>query len=134
MRPTLLLCVASVLIAQNPPPQTPPASQEQADPVIRESFKFVLAPVTVTNRNHEFVPGLTPYDFRLYDNGKLQKITEDVGTHPLSLVLVIQANANVEKILPTIARTASIFESLVIGDDGEMAVIGYDHRSQVLTD
>src|SRR5262245_60987005 len=132
MRPTLLLCVASVLIAQNPPPQTPPASQEQADPVIRESFKFVLAPVTVTDRNRDFVPGLTPYDFRLYDNGKLQKITEDVATHPLSLVLVIQANADVEKILPSIQKTASVFESLVVGDDGEIAVIGFDHRTQVM--
>lgn len=136
MKAIALLCLASFLAAQTPAP--PPAPQDPAkdapDSVIRESFKFVLAPVTVTNRNHEFVPGLTPYDFRLYDNGKLQKITEDVGTHPLSLVLVIQANANVEKVLPTIARTASIFESLVIGDDGEMAVIGFDHRLQVLTD
>src|SRR5215475_14087985 len=131
MRPLVFVCLASLLVAQNPPKEPP---KDDSESTIRVSFKFVLAPVTVTNRNHEFVPGLTPYDFRLYDNGKLQKITEDVGTHPLSLVLVIQANANVEKILPTIARTASIFESLVIGDDGEMAVSGYDHRSQVLTD
>ena len=134
MKTTLYLCVASLLMAQTPPAQNPAPAQEQADAVIHESFKFVLAPVTVTDRNRDFVPGLTPYDFRLYDNGKLQKITEDVANHPLSVVLVIQANADVEKILPSIQRTASVFESLVVGEEGEMAVIGFDHRSQVLTD
>src|SRR5277367_6780361 len=135
MKPILCLCIASLLTAQTPPAQIPPPTlQDSPDQPIKVDFKFVLAPVTVTNRNKEFVPGLTPYDFRLYDNGKLQKITEDIATHPLSLVLVIQANANVEKILPSIVRTASVFESLVLGDDGEMAVIGYDHRIQVLTD
>jgi VWFA-related protein len=133
MKPTLFLCVASLLIGQTPPAQTP-TTQDPADQVIHESFKFVLAPVTVVDRNRDFVPGLTPYDFRLYDNGKLQKITEDIANHPLSVVLVIQANADVEKILPSIQRTASVFESLVVGDDGEMAVIGFDHRTQVLTD
>lgn len=136
MRATVFLCLTSLLSAQNPaPPPTPgPELKDAPGSVIRESFKFVLAPVTVTDRNRDFVPGLTPYDFRLLDNGKLQKITEDVATHPLSLVLVIQANADVEKILPSIQRTASVFESLVLGDDGEMAVIGFDHRMQVLTD
>jgi VWFA-related protein len=135
MRATVFICLSSLLAAQNPaapPPQDP--VKDAPESVIRESFKFVLAPVTVTNRNKDFVPGLTPYDFRLYDNGKLQKITEDIATHALSLVLVIQANADVEKILPSIQRTSSIFESLVLGDDGEMAVIGFDHRVQVLTD
>jgi VWFA-related protein len=131
MRITALLCVAGLLSAQDLPKDPP---KDATDPVIKVSFKFVLAPVTVTDRDHNFVPGLTPYDFRLYDNGKLQKITEDIATHPLSLVLVIQANADVEKILPSIQKTASVFESLVIGDDGEVAVIGFDHRSQVLTD
>jgi len=94
----------------------------------------VLAPVTVVDRSGSFVPGLTPYDFRLYDNGKLQNITEDVATHPMSVVVAIQANSDVEKILPSIKRLSGIFESLVIGEDGEMAVIGFDHRIKVLTD
>lgn len=132
MKPTLFLCVAGLLFAQDPPKDPAKDVPPKSDIIV--SFKFVLAPVTVLDRNRDFVPGLTPYDFRLYDNGKLQKITEDIANHPLSVVVVIQANADVEKILPSIQRTASIFESLVIGDDGEMAVIGFDHRAQVLTD
>jgi VWFA-related protein len=123
------LCVASLLVAQGPPPKT-----DSAEPVIRESFKFVLVPVTVTDKDGDFVNGLTPYDFRLTDNGKLQKITEDVASHPLSLVVAIQANADVEKILPQVQKLASVFEALVLGDNGEMAVLGFDHRIQKLTD
>src|SRR4051812_4730032 len=115
------LCVAGLLAAQDP-----------ADRPITVTFRFVLAPVTVTDKNGTFVPGLTPYDFKLYDNGKLQKITEDMTSHPISMVVAIQANADVEKILPSIQKLASVFESLVLGEDGELAVLSFDHRVQTL--
>jgi VWFA-related protein len=120
----VFVCAAGMIAAQDP----------ELPSIGKITTRVVLAPVTVVGRDGLFVPGLTPYDFRLYDNGKLQTITEDVGTHPLSLVVVVQANADVEKILPAIQKLSSIFESLVIGEDGEMAVIAFDHRIQVLTD
>jgi VWFA-related protein len=94
----------------------------------------VLVPVTVTSLDGRFVNGLTPGDFHLTDNGKPQKITEDVTSHPISMVLAIQANNDVEKILPQIKRMSSLFESLVLGDSGELAVVAFDHRQTVLTD
>jgi VWFA-related protein len=84
-------------------------------------------------RRH-FRSGPHSYDFRLYDNNKPQKITEDIAIHPLSVVVVIQANADVDKILPSIKQLSSVFESMVIGEDGEMAVLAFDHRIQMLTD
>lgn len=124
------LCVAGALAAQTPPaPQKDTADQS----TIKETFKFVLVPVTVSDNHGNFVPGLTPFDFRLFDNGKPQKITEDIASHPLSVVLVIQANADVEAILPSIKRLSSVFESMVIGDEGELAVLAFDHRVQQLT-
>ncbi len=95
--------------------------------------KYVIAPVTVTDSHGKFVSGLTPLDFRLYDNGKLQAITEDVASHPVSLAVAIQANAAVEKILPQIQKTASLYDSLVLGEGGEMTVLAFDHRIQRLT-
>ena len=124
-RVVVFLCAAGLVAAQEPAQPEKPFSV---------TVRNVLAPVTVEDAHHDFVPGLTPYDFRLYDNGKLQNITQDMATHPLSVVVVIQANADVEKILPYIKRLSSVFESLVIGEDGEMAVIGFDHRIKVLTD
>src|ERR1700674_1881775 len=82
MRILLYLGMAGLLSAQ-----TPVAPNSNSDATIRETFKFVLAPVTVTDRNGEFVSGLMPSDFRLLDNGKPQKITEDAASHPISVVV-----------------------------------------------
>jgi VWFA-related protein len=128
------LCVAGMLAAQNPPAADSGLQKADDDSPIKVTFKFVLAPVTVTDRNGTFVNGLTPKDFVLTDNGKVQNITEDIAEHPLSLVVTIQANADVEKILPQIQRLAPVFESLVLGDTGEMAVVAFDHRNQTLAD
>jgi VWFA-related protein len=124
------LCIAGVLAAQ-----TPPAPQKDASdkPLESITIKNVLVPVTVSDAHGNFLPGLTPYDFRLFDNEKLQKITQDMASHPLSVVLAIQANADVEAILPAIKRLSSVFESMVVGEDGEVAVLAFDHRVQTLT-
>jgi VWFA-related protein len=129
-RVLVFLCAAGMVGAQDPPKD----AKDPSDQPLKITTRVVLAPVTVVDRDGSFVPGLTPYDFRLYDNQKLQNITQDMATHPLSVVTVIQANADVEKILPYIKRLSSVFESMVIGEEGEMAVIGFDHRIQVLTD
>ena len=123
------LCIAGMLAAQTPPAQEP----ERSEKPIVETFNFVLVPVTVTDNHGSFVPGLTPYDFRLFDNGKAQKITEDIASHPLSVVLAIQANADVSAVMPAIKRLSSVFETMVIGEDGEIALLAFDHRVQTLT-
>ena len=127
------LCAASFLAAQAPPQDPPKTGLNDSEPIIRESFRYVLVPVTVTDRAGDIVNGLTPLDFVLTDNGKRQKITEDVATHPLSVVVAVQANADVEKMLPQIQKLSSVFESLVLGDNGELALVAFDHRFQELT-
>jgi len=80
------------------------------------------------------VSGLTPLDFELYDNGKLQKITEDATTHPISMVVAVQSSANMEKLLPDIQKIGSLFSGLVLGENGEIAVMSFDHRLQIMTE
>jgi VWFA-related protein len=130
--PLIYLALASMLAAQQPPPQDPPKPDDK-DLIYKETFKFVLTPVTVTDRDGRFVSGLTPYDFRLLDNGKPQRITEDVAAHPISMVVAIQANASTELVLKQIQKLGNVFEDLVLGDTGEVAVIAFDHRIQTLT-
>jgi len=115
--------------AQEPPKQDP----EQSDLVIIENVKNVQAPVTVLDRDGNVVNNLNVLNFTLFDNGRPQKIAEDFATHPLSLVVVVQANAVVEKIIPQIQKIGSLFDSLVLGENGEMAVLAFDHRIQTLT-
>ena len=74
-------------------------------------MRIVMAPVTVMDHDGNLVEGLQPTDFRLYDNGKLQRVTEDLTTHPLSLVVAVQANGQVEKILPQIQKLGSLLQA-----------------------
>ena len=93
---------------------------------------MVQAPVIVLDREGHVVNGLTALDFTLLDNGKPQPVTEDVAQHPVSVVVAVQANTSMEKILPQIRRTGSLFDNFVAGDAGELALIQFDHRVQTL--
>jgi VWFA-related protein len=141
MRTLVLLFIAGVMAAQQPSaPQastaqtsTPQSSADDAFILPPVSVKEVMAPVTVLDRDDKIVSGLTPLDFRLLDNGKPQAFTVDNLVHPISLVVAVQASANVEAILPQIRKIGSVFDDLVIGENGEMAVLAFDHRIQVMT-
>src|SRR5262249_45228420 len=120
-----------------PSPTPPPQDSQAEDGPQPGDVKFgistinILAPVTVLDKKGKPVNGLTPLDFELYDNGRRQKITEDIAAHPISLVMVIQANAAMEQILPNVRKLGSLVNGLVLGEFGEVAVIGFDHRFQV---
>lgn len=122
-------------------PATPaiPATASDPDvnpggPVISTTVKVVIAPTTVTDSNGQYVSGLLPRDFYLYDNGKLQRIAQDVAFEPLSLVIAIQASANMEGLLPKIQRIGALLNDQVLGENGRVAVLAFDHRIQTLTD
>ncbi len=109
-----------------------PASTAAKDeaPIGSIGTTHVITPVTVTDRAGNIVNGLGPKDFRLTDNGKVQKIDQDVAVYPISMVIAVQANAEVEKMLPAIQKMGSAIQAQILGDDGEAAVIEFDHRIQ----
>lgn len=103
-----------------------PALPESA--VIKTTVDFVTAPVTVLDRDGNFVDGLQPAQFRLFDNEKEQNIKVDVTFQPISMVIAIQANDRVEAVLPQIQKIGGMIEPLVIGSEGEAAVLAFDSR------
>ena len=114
-----LICV--VLMAQEPP----------TFPVLRRE---VIVPALVTDRHGNVIKDLKPSDFRLYDNDKPQDIKQDIGYQPLSLVVAIQANNEVEEALPRVKKMAPLLKDLVAGQEGEVALLCFDHRIQHLQD
>jgi VWFA-related protein len=108
------------------------AAQEQ--PAFRTGVNVVVAPTVVTNRSGDYMNGLQPQDFQLTDNGKPQSIRVDVSYVPISLVVAVQANAAAEPVLPKIQKIGSLFGGLVTGEQGEVALLGFDHRIQLLQD
>ncbi|MBC7926051.1 MAG: VWA domain-containing protein [Bryobacteraceae bacterium] len=109
-------------------------AQEELDIRIVTPVTNVLAPTTVIDRDGTFVQGLKASDFRLYDNDKLQNIKVDESVAPISLVIAVQSDYKVEAVLPRIRKLGTMLSALVAGENGEMAVIGFDHRIQNLTE
>ena len=103
-------------------------------PTISTTVNVVIAPTTVRDRDGNYVTGLQLGDFELYDDNKLQKINADVRDEPLSLVVAVQRSANLTDFLPKIQRIGPMLSQLVAGEDGEIAVVGFDHRIQVMQD
>lgn len=125
--PLIRLLLAGVIVAGLA------ASQEPQEP-FRTGVNVVVAPTVVTDKEGNFVDGLQPHQFRLLDNGKLQDIKVDVTWAPISMVVAIQANATTEPVLPKIKKIGPLFEGLVVGEQGQVAILAFDHRLQVLQD
>src|SRR6476646_6708437 len=121
--PAVVLLTVLTLAAQDDLPK-------RSDIIVQT--RVVIAPTTVTDRDGHFVNGLHVEDFVLTDNDKSQRITQDVVFEPLSIVLAVQASAGVESILPKIQKIGPTLSALVTGETGEVAVMAFDHRKQLL--
>lgn len=121
---------ALVVAAQSKPAKPDPADSQT--PTFGTNVKVVIAPTTVTDSRGKVVNGLNPHDFRLFDNEKLQAITEDIGFQPLSIVVCIQTSSHMTNALPKIQKIGPLLKDLILGQDGEAALIGFDHRVQRL--
>jgi VWFA-related protein len=143
-RPIFLTFLSGLLAAQQPvqqpvqqpTPPTAPSISQQVQETIDLTFKagvdVVQAPVLVFDRDGNYVDGLQPHQFHLFDNGKEQNISVDVAYQPISLVICVQANAHVEGILPQIKKIGSLISPLLVGEMGEVALIAFDSRVRTL--
>lgn len=97
----------------------------------RVPVRLITAPALVYHEDGRLVAGLTVSDFRLYDNGRLQKISVAAATAPLSVVVAVQSNADVRAYLPFVAKVGSVVEGLLAGETGESALISYNGQVTV---
>jgi VWFA-related protein len=128
----LLALIGLSAFAQTPPPASPDAPELNEKPITITTTNIV-APTLVTDRNGNIVDGLQPAQFHLYDNGKEQNIQVDVTFEPISLVVAIEASSRVDALMPQLRHLGTLLP-LVAGDHGEVAVIAFDSRMQVLQD
>jgi VWFA-related protein len=106
-----------------------PGTQVQKAPegAIRVNVALVNAPVAVHDSKGNLVLNLQQKDFRVLDNGVKQTIDSfDLGSEPLSVVLVFETSARIGPLLPAVQKSGIVFTQTVIGPSGEAAVIGYN--------
>ncbi|MBL8178052.1 MAG: VWA domain-containing protein [Bryobacterales bacterium] len=118
----LVLALAVAAFAQDP------------NTVIRVDTQVVVAPTVVVDKDGNFVNGLTPQDFVVYDNDKPQEFKVDVAFQPIDVVLAVQADGVTDQVLPKIRKIAPLLENLVVGEQGQISVIAFDHRIRVMQD
>lgn len=109
----------------------PLAAQDQT---IRTTVNVVIAPTIVVDKRGQIVNGIQPHEFRLYDNDKIQDIRVDVAFQPIDVVVAIQADAVTHDVLPKIKKIGPLLESLVIGEQGRVAILAFDHRLRLMED
>lgn len=134
MRFFFVTLVCGFLAAQQTPPQQQAAPQDTGTARITTTVRNVTAPVLVFDRDDNFVNGIRPDQFRLFDNGKEQNIHVDEAFIPISMVIAIQCNSEVDKILPQVAKIGNLVGPLLLGQQGEAAVLAFDSRLRTLQD
>ena len=129
----LFLC-ADASLAQTPDgPMIPrpdvPIQQapKRAQTTIKSNVVLVNAPVTVRDAKDQIVTSLQATDFRLTDHGVPQKISHfDVGTDPLSLVVLIETSSRVAPLLPAVQKSGILITETILGQNGEAAIVGFN--------
>jgi VWFA-related protein len=142
--------------SQQPPPQTPPPAQQSApspptqpdnfqttppempkpgEPVytIHRAVNYVDVPVTVRDKHHQLVPGLTWRDFKIYEDGVRQNIAVfSVVPYPISAAFVIDQslpNDIMGKVNDALGAVTGAF-----APDDSVAVFTYNTSPEMITD
>jgi VWFA-related protein len=145
LRSGVLLAFALVTMAGPTPAQSPSGpvtpqagariQQSPPQPKIGVRVALVNTPVTVRNAKGQMVHDLDAKDFRVTDNGIVQKISHfDLGGDPIELVILVETSSRIETLLPQVRKSGILMTETVMGPSGEAAVIGFNDSIDKLQD
>jgi VWFA-related protein len=126
-----LTTVCGLLAAPQSKPKLP-EPEDQTIPKFTAPVTNIRASTKVIRKNGTFVTGIPAEWFQLFDNGKEQSVHVDESLIPVSLVIAIQCNGEVDRILPKVNRIGGMLTPLLAGADGEAALIAFDSRVRIL--
>ena len=123
---------------EEPPPErkpevkNPPGMPEYS---LRVDVPLVTVPVMVTTKDGQFIPGLKRENFRVYEDGVEQQITNLTQTQdaPVTAVLLVEFASTWWK-MNYDALNASYSFAQTLKPDDWIAIIAYDMSVHMLTD
>jgi len=132
---SLAVLVASLTPAYSQTPQ--PQPQNPADDVIRLNTELVVLDAQVLdNKTRRIVSGLRKEDFKLYEDGVMQKITYfSYDQRPLSIVLLFQTLGTAQWVIDEMQKAALATLNRLKPED-EVAVVAFTNEirlAQVFT-
>lgn len=101
--------------------------------VIEIDTNFVTLPVSVLDRNGRFIAGLRQKDFRIFENGELQKVEYFASVEkPFTVVLLIDVSPSTQYKIDEIHRAAISFVNQLRTNDKVM-VVSFDESYNILS-
>jgi Ca-activated chloride channel family protein len=113
-----------------------PTPEQEIDPgdVISVETTEILMPVTVRDGSGELVSGLTRNDFRVFEEGIDQPLSDfSLRQVPVDVVLMVDASSSVSNNLDDFRRAAEGFAAHLAADD-RISLIQFDDRVLLLQD
>lgn len=121
-------------VLPRPKKEVTPDTKKEIPPIRVEST-VVNAPVTVLDSSGNFVYDLDEKDFKIFDNGVPQRLERfGMEQQPLTLVIVAETNEAIGPLLEQVRPLASLFSDLMLGKQGQAAVITYGERVKLALD
>jgi VWFA-related protein len=117
-----------------PPPEKPKKIEGMPDYSIRVDVPLVNVDALVTTKDGQFVPGLTKENFRVYEDGVAQTVSNfSQSEAPITAVLLVEFAQGDYYFIPDILEASYSFASTLKKDDW-LAVISYDMKPTILAD
>jgi VWFA-related protein len=120
-----------------PPPPPPPTAKPvegMPDYSIKLNVPLVNVDVLVTTKSGQFVPGLKKDNFRLFEDGEPQQITNfNVSQAPITAVLLVEFASTRYSFMLEALQASYAFASTLRKDDW-IAVSYYDMQPHILAD
>ena len=104
------------------------------DEVISVETTEVMMPATVRRADGQLVTGLTRADFRIFENGREQPLSDlALRRVPVDVILMVDASSSVAGNLEDFRRAAEEFAARLAPDD-RLCLIKFDDRIELLQD
>jgi len=117
-----------------PPPEKPKKIEGMPDYSIRVNVPLVNVDVMVTTKDGQFINGLKKENFKVYEDGVPQPITNfGQSEAPITAVLLTEF-ASTNYFLVNEMLTASYYFAQGLKKDDYVAVVSYDMKPQILLD
>jgi VWFA-related protein len=122
-----------------PPPQVPtlkkqPEQEVSPGDVVSVDTTEVMFPVTVRDSNGRLVNELTRNDFRVFEDGAMQPLSDlALRQVPVDVALMVDASSSVANNLDDFRRAAQGFAAKLEADD-RISLIKFDDRIELLQD
>ncbi len=122
--------------APPPVPSLKKQPEQEVSPgdVVSVDTTEVMFPVTVRGANGELINNLTRTDFRVYEDNRLQPLSDlALRQVPVDVVLMVDASSSVASNLDDFRRAAEGFAARLAEDD-RISLIKFDDRVELLQD